>query len=169
MMSRVDKLFDSNIRRLALLIFPTWLRRPLVSALLFSGISPLTRLLGELRIFRKETTYRLTHNGQVCKLRSMLNDEFDPQYRRILIEDGDSSGKLEASKVWMRDEGKWIMLKHRGEGVALLHPEGFNGTSGYDFWVNVPSDLRDSEREARMRALVNMYKLACKRYTIIYQ
>ena len=168
-MSRADKTFDVNIKRLALLTLPTWLRRPLTAALIYSGVAPVSRLLGELRLFRKETTYRLTHNGQVCKLRAVLNDEFDPLLRRIKIEDGDSSESIEASTIWMREEGKWVMLPRRGEGVALIHREGFSGTSGYDFWVTVPAELRDTEREARMRALVNMYKLACKRYTITYQ
>ncbi|MCH5215169.1 MAG: hypothetical protein J1E97_08255 [Muribaculaceae bacterium] len=168
-MSRAERLFTTNIRRLALLTLPTWLRRPLCGALLFAGITPLARLTGELRAYRKETTYRLTHNGQVCKLRAVLNDEFDPEERRIAIEESDGTGSLETGRIWMRSEGKWVMLPQRENGTAMIHREGFGGTSGYDFWVSVPSGMLDADEVARLKALTNMYKLASKRYAITYK
>ncbi len=61
------------------------------------------------------------------------------------------------------------MLSRRGAGAASIHREGFSGTSGYDFWVTVPEELRVAEMETRLRAVVNMYKLASKRYAINYK
>lgn len=169
MMSKGNGIFNVNIKRLALLTLPSWLRRPLVGALIFAGVTPLGRLLQELRAYRNTTSYRLSHNGQVCKLRGVLNDEFDPELRRIAIEDPDSMESLEASTAWQREAGCWIMVPQRGTGAVSIHREGFSGTSGYDFWVTVPEELRTAETETRLRAVVNMYKLASKRYAINYK
>lgn len=169
MTNKADRTYDVNIKRLALLTLPTWLRRPLAGALIYAGVSPLGRLLQELRAYRSATSYRLRHNGQVCKLRGVLNDEFDPALRRIEIEDSDSAGNREAAAVWLRELGRWVMVPQRGVGAASIHREGFNGTSGYDFWVTVPEELRTAETETRLRAIVNMYKLAGKRYAINYK
>lgn len=158
-----------NMKRLALLTLPTWLRRPLAGALLYAGVSPLGRLLQELRTYRNATSYRLRHNGQVCKLRGVLNDEFDPEQRRIKIEDSDSAESGEAARVWQRETWRWVMVPRRGSGATIIHREGFGGTSGYDFWVTVPAELRTEETETRLRVTVNMYKLAGKRYAINYK
>lgn len=167
-MSSRDNVYDINVRRLALLTLPTIWRRPLMGALVYAAVSPIARYVGELRAFRKEKRYRLTHNGQVCRLRGVLNDEFDPVRRRILIEDADSAGTVEAERIWMREEGRWVMLPRRGEGAAMTHRQGYGGISGYDFWVTVPEELRDSIDETRLRAIVNTYRLASKRYTVNY-
>lgn len=167
MTSKGNGIFNVNVKRLALLTLPTWLRRPLVGALIYAGVTPLGRLLQELRAYRNRTSYRLRHNGQVCKLRGVLNDEFDPELRRIEIEDGESMEGVEASVVWQRKECRWVMAGRRGEGAAIIHRRGFSGVSGYDFWISVPEDLGDVE--TRLRAIVNMYKLASKRYAINYK
>ena len=169
-MNRADRIYNVNMKRLALLALPTWLRRPLAGALIYAGVSPLGRLLQELRSYRSATCYRLRHNGQVCKLRGALNDEFDPGERRIKIEDGWGGAECrEASTIYKRETGRWAMLPRRGAGAASIHREGFSGTSGYDFWVTVPEELRTAETETRLRAVVNMYKLASKRYAINYK
>lgn len=154
------------MRRLALLAMPTWLRRPLAGALVYAGIAPLGRLLSELRAYRSATSYRLRHNGQVCKLRGALNDELDPELRRITIEDADGMESVEASTAWQREIGRWVTVPQRGNGAVSIHREGFGGTGGYDFWVLVPAELQRAE--PRLRAIVNMYKLAGKRYAINY-
>lgn len=158
-----------NMKRLALLTLPTWLRRPLCGALIYAGVTPLGRLVGDLRAFRRSTHYRLMHNGQVCKLRGALNDGFDAKLRRIKIEDGESAESGEAARVWLRETGRWVMVPRRGEGAMTIHREGFGGTGGYDFWVTVPEELRTAETETRLRAMVNMYKLAAKRYAVNYK
>lgn len=166
-MSRQDKIYDVNVRRLALLTLPTWLRRPLVGALIYSGVAPVGRLLGCLRAFRADTSYRLAHNGQVCRLRGVLNDLFDPDKRRIVIEDGGDTTAT-ASMVWRRETERWIMVPQRDGRAAVVNRSGYGGISGFDFWVVVPLELRGEQMETRLRAVVNMYKLASKRYAVNY-
>ena len=159
-----DLVYKVNIKKLALLTLPTWLRKPLLSALIYAGVSPLSRLVHDLRKFRTSTNYRLQHNGQVCKLRGALNDEFDPEGRRIYIEDHDSTSRVELSDIYLRSEKKWVMVPQRGTGSVIINSRGFAGTSGIDFWIYVPSEL--SNELTRMKAFVNSYKLASKRFTI---
>lgn len=159
-------MFNVNMKRLALLTLPTWLRRPLAGALIYAGVSPLGRVLHELRVYRSRTRYRLCHNGQVCKLRGVLNDEFDPEHRRIAVEEPEDDGGL--GLAWVRDEGRSLIVGNRGTpGAAVVCRRGLGGTGGYDFWVSVPEGLRGSE--GRLRAMVNMYKLAGKRFAISYK
>lgn len=165
MTSRIDEMFNVNIKRLALLVLPTWLRRPLAGALIYAGVSPLGRLAQDLRKYRITTRYRLRHNGQVCKLRGALNDEFDPEERRIYIEDHDSTSRVELSTIYLRSEKKWVMVPQRGTGSVIINSRGFAGTSGIDFWIYAPSEL--SNVLTRMKAFVNSYKLASKRFTIL--
>lgn len=169
MTDRNDRTYNVNMRRLALLTLPTWLRRPMAGALIYAGVSPLGRLLQTLRAYRSTTRYRLCHNGQVCKLRGLLNDEFDPELRRITIEDGDGLDSGEASIIWQRAAERWVMVTRRGSGSVSIHRNGFSGTSGYDFWVSVPAELMNDKTENRLRAIVNMYKLAGKRFAISYK
>ncbi|MBD5199241.1 MAG: hypothetical protein HDS83_02450 [Bacteroidales bacterium] len=159
-----DSVYKVNIKKLAILTLPTWLRKPLLSALIYAGVSPLSRLVHDLRKFRTSTNYRLQHNGQVCKLRGALNDEFDPEERRIYIEDHDSTSRVELSTIYLRSEKKWVMVPQRETGSVIINSRGFAGTSGIDFWIYAPSEL--SNVRTRMKAFVNSYKLASKRFTI---
>lgn len=129
MTGRTDRIYDVNIKRLALLTLPGWLRRPVAAALIYAGVSTLGRSLQELRSYRRSTGYRLGHNGQTRKLRGALNDMFDPDKRRIGIEDGSGDG-AGASNLWKRETGRWVMLRRRGLGAAIIRREGFGGTGG---------------------------------------
>ena len=77
--------YEVNIKRLALLLLPTFWRRPILATLAYAMVSPLGYLHTRFVLFRRDTVYRLTHNGQVCYLRAVLNDTFDPIERRITV------------------------------------------------------------------------------------
>lgn len=157
------------MKRLALLALPSWLRRPLAGALIYAGVAPLGRLLGELRAYRSATSYRLGHNGQVCKLRGVLNDELDPELRRVRIADGGEEA-LEGVRVWVRSEERWVGVPRREKGGGcMVNGRGYGGISGVDFVVVLPMDVRGKVDETRVRGIVNMYRLAGKRYAIGYE
>lgn len=166
-MTKYDRIYSVNMKRLALLTLPTWLRRPVAAALIYAGVSALGRLLHELRVFRADTFYSLSHNSQVCKLRGVLNDAFDSEQRRITVSDGDVEG-LRAVVVYRRDAGRWLQLRRRGDGATILNRKGYGGASGYDFVVTVPGELKTRDNDTRLRAIINHYKLASKRYAVNY-
>ena len=60
-----------------------------------------------------------------------------------------------------------VRLPARGSGrMVVLNRRGYGGVSGYDFWVNIPVALLDEIDTDRVRAVVDSYKLASKRYQI---
>ena len=106
-----------------------------------------------------------TINGQVCRLRGLLNDLFDPVDRRITVtEEVSNVGDIVLHR---REVQRAVRLPARGSGrMVVLNRRGYGGVSGYDFWVNIPVALLDEIDTDRVRAVVDSYKLASKRYQI---
>ena len=160
--------YDVKIKRLALLLLPTFLRKPLMAAFAQSMVQGVNVVHGDFAWWRDDRNYRLEHNGQVCHLRAVLNDTFDQVERRIRVED-EESGAMQGSRVFVREAGRQVLLFLREENNPLvINRRGFGGASGLDFWVTVPRSLRGTIDEIRLSAVVNTYKLAGKRWTINY-
>lgn len=161
--------YDIDYKRLALMLLPIVLRKPLLAAYTWLGLSPIQSLARAFDNFRTTTDYRLQHNGQVCRLRALLNDIFDPTLRRIEVCDVASVGPL---FLYHRSQNHSLTAYYRSMGKSILvGRRGYQGAEGFDFAVVVPLALRADSfyNEARLRALVNTYKLASKRFTISYQ
>ena len=92
---------------------------------------------------------------------------FDPGLRRITVSDTvDNIGFI---TVHRRDENLEKLLPRRESGrVLIVNRRGFSGVSAYDFWVNVPLALYGEVDTDRIRAVVNQYKLASKRFSITF-
>ena len=162
----MDK-YDVNFKRLALLLLPTFWRRPLFAAMAYAAVSPLQYLHTRFILWKRESDYRLEHNGQVCYPRALLNDKFDPIDRRITItETVENVGFITLHK---REEDAEVLVPRRGSGrILILNRRGYGGVSGYDFWVNIPLALYDKLDITQVRAVVDAYKLASKRFSINY-
>ncbi|MBR0195290.1 MAG: hypothetical protein IJQ32_03480 [Paludibacteraceae bacterium] len=131
---------------------------------LLTGVRKASAVFGS---YREDTDYRLTHNGQVCYLRAVLNDRFDWSQRRIEIED---VAEEEGTILYQRSLSQFLKAPARSTGHALIvNKRAFSGSNSVDFTVIVPSDLHSTFVEAQMQALVDTYKLASKRYTITYR
>ncbi len=166
-----NTIYRINFVRLAALLLPTMLRKPLIITYLRAMYSQF-ELIPFLR-FRDTTTYRLTHNGQVCYLRAVLNDRFDPhtglepenQRRRIIIEDG---AEMISNLVYWRETGILTGVPARGSGSLLIGRRGSTQSGGYDFTVRVPLDVwNDAQKMAVMPELIREYKLASKQFIIL--
>ena len=155
------KVYDVSYKKLSLLLLPTFLRNPVMIALITACVTPIANLHARLIAYRDIKTYRLTHDGQVCYLRAVLNDKFDPEKRRITITD--NTDKDVGLTIHARRIEELIIPQ--GDGF-IINRRGFGGVNGYDFIVNIPVDGNINEQE--LRALVNIYKLASIRYTINY-
>ena len=160
-----SKLYDVNFKRLALLLLPTFRRRPLLAALAYAAVSPLQWLHTRFILWKRESDYRLEHNGQVCYLRGLLNDLFDPIDRRITVtEEVSNVGNIVLHR---REVQRAVRLPARGSGrMVVLNRRGYGGVSGYDFWVNLPVALYGKVDLAQVTGVVNTYKLASKRFSI---
>lgn len=160
--------YDVKIKRLALLLLPTALRKPLMAAFVQGAVQGVNVLHGSFMQWRGDRDYRLSHNGQVCYLRAVLNDAFDPGERRIRVEDADS-GMPEGTRLFMREEDRHVLAPARETGGAfVLNRRGYSGAAGSDFWVSVPYELMRGTDTARLAALVDAYRLASRRWRIRY-
>ena len=73
-----------------------------MASLTYAAVTPLNYIHTRFLEFRKDAAYRLNHNGQVCYLRAVLNDTFDPELRRITVTD--TAQNVGILLVFRRDE-----------------------------------------------------------------
>ena len=149
-------MYNLNIDKLLVLLIPTFLRKRKLVAWLRTLAMPLNKLLDDFKVHRERDLYNLTHNSQVCYLRKALNDEFDPQLRRIKIEDGTRNIRR---YIYQRNVNIPLYL-----GRMFLYLRGNYIDGGVDFVVVLPRGLEYDKY--KLEALVNFYKLAGKRWTI---
>lgn len=117
---------------------------------------PLVKVVDDFNFNRNQNLYNLAHNGQVCHLRKALNDRFDISARRIKITDGN---RYKRQYIYTQGERKPKYL-----GVMYLRQNTDYADTGVDFIVEVPKGLKYNDYE--MKALIDFYKLASKRYKI---
>mgnify|MGYP000252482231 FL=1 len=84
-----------------MLLLPTFYRKPLIAAFAQSMVQGVNIVYGNFMRWRQDKQYRLSHNGQVCYLRAVLNDQFDPIERRITITDG--TANMDLLTLYCRD------------------------------------------------------------------
>nr|DAV24518.1 MAG TPA: hypothetical protein [Caudoviricetes sp.] len=149
-------MYNFNIDKLLVLLTPTFLRKRKLVAWLRTLAMPLNKLLDDFKVHRERDLYNLTHNSQVCYLRKALNDEFDPQLKRIKIEDGTRNIRR---YIYQRNINRPLYL-----GRMFLYLRGNYIDGGVDFVVVLPRGLEYDKY--KLEALVNFYKLAGKRWTI---
>ena len=152
----MSAMYNFNIDKLLVLLTPTFLRKRKLVAWLMTLAMPLNKLLDDFKVHRERDLYNLTHNSQVCYLRKALNDEFDPQLRRIKIEDGTRNIRR---YIYQRNVNRPLYL-----GRMFLYLRGNYIDGGVDFVVVLPQGLEYDRY--KLDAYVNFYKLAGKRWTI---
>ena len=117
---------------------------------------PLIKVVDDFNFNRNQNLYNLAHNGQVCHLRGALNNRFDPSQRRIKIIDGN---KYKREYIYTDGEKKLKFLD-----TIYLRDDADYSDTGVDFVVLIPAGLNYNDYD--MRALIDFYKLASKRYKI---
>ena len=162
-------LFDINYTDLVNALLPVKLRGNKMKAFLNALAFPVAYLYGQFMVNRNNNLYYLGHNSQVCYLRSVLNDTFDPINREITITDGE-----QFLPVYIYLSVETIPSSERTFLVTPANGETFNDvwlytaletqTLGYDFVVNVPSGLLSQPGYSlpRLKALTDKYRLPSK-------
>lgn len=150
-------MFNLDIDKLILWLIPAALRKPVLYAWLKALCLPVIQLYDQFMIRRLASLYRISHNGQVFSMEAMLNDRFDLIARRIYITDGFTKDRI---YIYTRLENKPVSL-----GVIPLYNRSDYADTGVDFIVWIPNEiLISTEDQFELRALLNFYKLAGKRY-----
>ncbi len=150
-------MFEIDFKRLIVLLLPSRLRRPLVFGLLRAGAVGVERVYGEFTNVRAGHIFRLTHNGQVCYLRGVLNHYFGSGFR---------IGSIKQEGEWLyavTESGEQIpvTVSEPGPGVPVVYSEQMLNMAQNDFIVFVPA--RAWHRLAEIKAMVDKYKLITKR------
>lgn len=168
-----NRIFNVNFNQLATLLTPIFWRKQRFLDFIWSLVKPFVELKTSWNIFRDKSIYKVVHNGQVGLLEKVLNDEFDPEANRIYIID---SLVRDIVYLYRTAEARPVNLYRRNRNLPVrIYRRGNVGDIDVDFYVVVPMDLKPSAPlditnfENRIKALVNYYKLASKRYRIIYE
>lgn len=154
--------FRIDFLRFAFLLLPSALRKPLIKAFINAFCEPVILMYQLFADRREANIYRLNITPQVCFLEKALNDRFDPSWRDIHITDGQYMRQL---YIYRTDENFPFYAYHRNsERPKYIYLRDEVQQSNGDFIVYVPSRVQFDIYE--MRALLDLYKLATKTYTI---
>lgn len=151
---------------LATLLLPSLLRKPRLRAWLVALLFPLRQLYSVFLSYAEASRIELTYTGQVLVLKGALNDQFDPELRRITIENSDteltpfylnfrSEGQNEKPTLFTQESPPWLHLFQYMEFNTQL-----------DFIVRVPVVLRTAQRTDQLNARIRRFKPAMRRYSL---
>jgi hypothetical protein len=157
-------MFEINYNRLILLLLPTFLRKPVMTAFLRAMTAPAAALHDTFLARRRDNLYRLSVTPQACYLQRALNDAFSPGQRAIRIEDAPHGGQWVFACDGTIPDGQLIVPDHGG---VTLWDEDTIMTDLHHFNVYVPAAMQGAD--AKIRAMLNLYKLVSKAYKIIYE
>ena len=152
--------YDVDYSRLSVMTLPTFLRKPLISIFVRVMVVPVAWLHARFITYMSDTDYRLKQTGQVCRLRGLLNDQFDSFNRRIKIFDlePEPGGNL----IHLRADSSATLVPCRDGQSYIVPCRGFTGIQQEDFMISVPAKVD----VGRLTALANRYKLAGKRFRL---
>ena len=149
--------YNVNFEKLVSVLAPTFMRKERILAYSKELITPVYKLHNKWKLARVEDWIKIDHNGQICKLRKILNDRLDPYERRIYLDEGNAFPR---NYIYTRNESKPVFL-----GKMFIYQNSEYLTTGVDFIVYVTEEINE-KRIDELTALLEFYKLASKRYQI---
>lgn len=185
-----------NFDRLAAQLTPTALRLPVWNALMRAVMAPFRRLGADHAAFRASKRLRMAHNGQTRLLERVANlltvDGYDPAAPAIRIDEPDPVGDflIAPDGEWTQQGGvhldrtaadHWAYLNgpETPENTGVLHDGGDRaGSLGFVVRLaprlsgNAPHNVtreafRRNGGEPALRGVIDTYKLAGSRYTVV--
>jgi hypothetical protein len=146
-------------------LLPVFLRRKTIAALLLCLIAPIIALYNLFMSTRENNLYRLRMNGQVCYLRKVLNDSFPQVGNLIWLEDGKIFGFWRFA--YERDyTDKYLLID---ENTLFYDKGAIEESQASGFTVIVPKSLLNINNDAKIRSIINAYKLLSKSYIVQYE
>lgn len=160
-----------NFKRLVVFLLPTFLRKRRTYEYLLALIEPIVVLYTEFKKYRADVIYRLEHDSTVYSIENVLNDSFDPQLRRIEIKD-----VFEGQPLYFYEEAanKPVYFYPESDNKPVyFYGDSYFAPATTDFIVLMPDDLKPpigslSLRISEIKKEVDYYKLASKRYEIVW-
>lgn len=158
-------IFDLDFRKFVQLLLPIRMRKDLLVQFLYSAVLPIRQLHSNFMNNREDNLYRLTHNGQVCYLRSALNDAFPYRSVDFEIEDNYVTSEWIYAKSEVAFPYDQLIINEDPEGVVLWD-ERYVLIETTPFLVKCPPEIYvDQDSMNRVRHLINQYKILSKQAT----
>ena len=151
------RLLTIDFERLLERMLPDHKRQPKRLLLFGWPFGELTSLFTAFKAWRADVFYRVNVTGQVISLQTYLNRVIAGANNLIRIENFNDWG------VWVQlstEQGESYMIPEYCEAAARGE---FTPLTDVDFYVYVPSGVVASD----VARIVNLYKLAGKRYLIV--
>lgn len=161
-MSRYNINFSNFIKKL----LPPFLRGSRMLDWLKALIKPLQTLNTKFNEFMQRIRYKIGFNGQVVYLEHILNDYYDNTLRRIYITDGSSIPLPPYIYNKIENRVQYLYNKSEAEPPLYAYNKSEYNTS-VDFIVNVPAAILTAQLSQQIRALVNQYRIAGKRFAVV--
>lgn len=155
-------MFETYIRDFIKYLLPVILRTQALMDWLYSLLAPGADLVEWFSDYRDETSRNLSFNGQTIVLERALNLHYDTG-DGIYITNAEITGTV-AYMYKQGDDATMYAWEDGGDDTLYLWYSG-DVVGAYDFTVYVPVALVFEEVE--MRAFVDQYRLAGKRYQIV--
>lgn len=155
------KLFPINLHKLGVVLLPVMMRSASMVEFYRILLKGFEAKQDGFFSRRTKTLYNLNHNGQVCKLRAVLNDAFPTRDKSFLIEN-----VLGVSGEWLYakdEENRYEQLFVSDDPDYILVYDEELMTKFADFVVKIPTGLQSIDNMNTIRALVNTYKLTSKK------
>lgn len=156
-------IFNTNLAELSKGLLPAMLRKKLLLALLNILIEPMQVLRGQLLSFIPEIESEFTVNGQICRLRGVLNDRFDPTARRIRIT---NAVRLQNQCLYLVAEEKPLYIYTTAENKSVTVYTRTDYSNVEDFNVVMNGLVLTGTLRSEITLIVNKYKLPTKTYKI---
>ena len=159
-----------DYNKLAVLLLPTFLRQPILMSLARILMVPLQRLHDEHHAARDERMYQLRHTSQICHIKDALNREFAVG-NHALTPDYTAGFEIEDINAI----GDWVMTYDEVPAFAdvytmaedddylLVYDEAIITQATQSFIVYVPKALDFNASLPKVRAIVDLYRLASRR------
>lgn len=155
-------IFNIAYKKLVIWLLPKPIRKPEHVAWLMALLSPLTAFYNLFLAFRTSVLYFLDIDSRVCKLQKLLNDRYDGQQRRIVIEDGT---EYDPVFIYQREENKPVFLYQREENKpVIIYTKSEVGATSVDFVIKVPVFVVIDINE--VQALVRRFRLPGKTFKV---
>ncbi|MCT4590524.1 MAG: hypothetical protein N4A71_22040 [Carboxylicivirga sp.] len=155
-------MMEINWNRFVVLLLPIKKRTTTVFSFIRSVLAPVVYLFNLLRNYEADIRYKLEHTSQVGSIENVLNDAFDTALRRIYISDAGG----DVVTLIHRDTDEKVLVLQDDTAPFTIHNDSAYFGGSYDFIVNIPYQFSEADMY-RLRALVDYYKLAGKRYDVV--
>lgn len=158
----MSQIYKIDYYKLVRWLVPPFLMQKKLLALLKALLTPVPQLYARFTEQRAKNIYTLAHGTQVVYMQKVLNERFDPSNKRIRIADGKLYNQV---YIYATEAGLPLFLE-REEPTWLFSSAKYK--EGHFDFIVVLNNAKVSETELfELRALVDKYKLAGKRYKII--